>query len=353
MKSGYLAALCLAATLLAGAAQAQQNAIPVSVLAAEPTTWTNRIHGIGLLEASQAIDITPSVTGLIVAIEFESGQTVKTGQELVRLETTEQQAQSADARAALVQAEQELTRQRELFDKGVAAKSKYDQAKAAYDRARAQLQNVSASIDRRKILAPFNGLLGIREVKVGDYLQPGTKIVNIQDISSMRVRFLVGQRDFALLKVDQPIQVTVDAYPNQMFAGRIVAIEPSINVRGGVVQVQASLPNPNGMLRSGMFAEINIDLPRQEKQIVLPQSAVAFNLYGESVYLVQDKDGTSIAQVVSVKTGERRDNLVVIEKGVKAGDKVVTEGQLRLQSGAPVRLVPSQAPAPLNPVPLQ
>lgn len=203
-----------------------------------------------------------------------------------------------------------------------------------------------ATIARREIKAPFAGVIGIRNVFLGQYLQPGTDIVRLEDTSVMRLRFTVPQRDISRISLDQEVDIFVDAYPQTSFKGSISAIEPAVSVQSGLIQVQADIPNSDGKLRSGMFARANIILPKLENQVTLPQTAITYTLYGDNVYIVSEENGEKRVQQHVVKVGERSESIAHILEGVKPGDVVVTTGQVRLSNGAKVRIVESDATTP-------
>lgn len=200
--------------------------------------------------------------------------------------------------------------------------------------------------------APFSGVVGLRNVFLGQYLQPGTDIVRLEDTSVMRLRFTVPQTDISKIKLGQTIKINVDAYPQTQFDGHITAIEPAVNFQSGLIQVQADIPNNDGQLRSGMFARASIILPTVKDQIVIPQTAISFTLYGQNVYVLKegeetDKEGNKVkvlrAKQVVVKAGERRGNDVHVLSGIQAGDQIVLSGQVRLSNDTKVHVVENDA----------
>ncbi|MDW2035600.1 multidrug efflux RND transporter periplasmic adaptor subunit VmeC, partial [Vibrio sp. 665] len=210
----------------------------------------------------------------------------------------------------------------------------------------ADIESLKATIDRREIKAPFAGVVGIRNVYLGQYIQAGSDIVRLEDSSVMRLRFTVPQTDISCIKLDQEVDIFVDAYPDQPFKGSISAIEPAVNVQSGLIQVQADIPNSDGKLRSGMFARANIIMPKLANQVTLPQTAITFTLYGDNVYIVTEEDGEKRVKQHVVKVGERTKDIAHILEGVKPGDVVVTSGQVRLSNHAKVSIVESNAITP-------
>ena len=332
-------------------AAAAGPAIDVAATVATEIEWQEKINSIGVAEAVQGVDVSGSEAGVVAEILFDSGSEVKVGEPLVRLDSSKEQADLKATQAQIPAAEADLKRKRQLVKERVVSQSDLDDAQSKYDSLVAQSISLTATIDRRIITAPFSGVLGIRKVNKGQYLHPGDLIASLQDLSIMRMRFLVGQKDFARIKLGQDIEARFDAYPGEVFKGRISAIEPSVKYQSGIIPIQAEIPNSEGKLLPGMYANLDVLLPEHSKRVVVPQRAVTFNLYGETAYVIDRQSMT--VQAVTVHTGARRDNIVVIESGVKAGDLVVVAGQLKLSNGAKVNVVEDQTLPEMTKVPLQ
>ena len=330
---------------------AEGPAIDVAATAVAEIDWQEKISSIGVAEAVQGVDVSGSEAGVVAEILFDSGSEVKVGEPLVRLDSSKEQADLKATQAQIPAAEADLKRKRQLVKERVVSQSDLDDAQSKYDSLNAQSISLTATIDRRIITAPFGGVLGIRKVNLGQYLHPGDLIASLQDLSVMRMRFLVGQKDFAKIKLGQDIDARFDAYPSEVFKGRITAIEPSVKYTSGIIPIQAEIPNSDMKLLPGMYASLDVLLPDHGKKIVVPQSAVTFNLYGETAYVVDQQSMT--VQQVTVRTGPRRDNIVVIESGLKAGDMVVVAGQLKLSNGTKVNVVEGQALPEMTQVPVQ
>jgi membrane fusion protein (multidrug efflux system) len=326
-------------------------AIDVAATAAAEIEWQEKISSIGVAEAVQGVDVSGSEAGVVAEILFDSGSEVKVGEPLVRLDSSKEQADLRATMAQIPAAEADLKRKRQLVKERVVSQSDLDDAQSKYDSLTAQSISLTATIDRRIITAPFGGVLGIRKVNKGQYLHPGDLIASLQDLSIMRMRFLVGQKDFAKIKLGQGIEARFDAYPGEVFKGRISAVEPSVKFQSGIIPIQAEIPNSEDKLLPGMYASLDVLLPERTRRIVVPQSAVTFNLYGETVYMVDPQ--TMTVQQTTVRSGARRDNVVVIEEGLKAGQQVVVAGQLRLSNGTKVNVVEGQALPEMTKVPLQ
>ncbi|WCE29696.1 efflux RND transporter periplasmic adaptor subunit [Vibrio sp. SCSIO 43137] len=319
---------------------------PVTVVDVEAVEWKPAIQAIGFIEPNQGVTLTAESSGVIDKIEFKSGETVTTGDMLVVLDTSVERANLASSVAKLPAAESKYKRYKGLLKKGSISREAYDDAEASYFSLKANIESLKATIDRREITAPFDGVVGIRDVYLGQYLQAGNKIVRLEDTSVMRLRFTIPQTDISLIRIDQPVNIQVDSYPEETFKGTISAIEPAVDHQSGLVQVQADIPNNGGKLRSGMFARADIVLPVIADQVVLPQTAITFNLYGDNVFIVSEVDGVKRVKQQVVSVGERRGSIAHILKGVKPGDTVVTSGQIRLSNEAKVKIVESDAITP-------
>lgn len=326
-------------------------AVPVTHFTVEPTSWTPTIESIGFIEPDQGVTLSTSESGLVSKIYFDSGQRVEKGDLVIQLDQSVELANLESAKARLESTLNTVKRLRNLHKSSLASQENLDQAEADYRVLKSQIDSYQASIERRAIRAPFSGVTGIRQVQLGQYLQPGADVTRLENIDLMRLRFIIGERDFAKVRLGMPVTVSVDAYPLRKFNGEISAIEPAIEYNSGVVQVQSSLPNSDGLLRSGMYGKVSIGLTPLANQVVVPQGAINFTLYGESVYVIskqkqENGEQWDIVNEVSVKVAERRGNLALVTSGIKAGDQIVTAGQLKLSNGSRVKLVESDI---LNP----
>ncbi|WP_374378518.1 efflux RND transporter periplasmic adaptor subunit [Dongia sp.] len=333
--------------------------IPVVNVTAQPAAseeWGVEVSAIGVLEANRGVDINSSVPGLVQQIRFESGERVSDGQVLVQLDADVERANYASAQASLKLAKANLARGESLRSNDNISKATLEQRQSEYEVAGAEVAALAAQIDKKVIKAPFTGVLGIRKINVGQYLDAGVAIVNIQDLSKMLINFSVSQKELSDLKVGHKIRMTTDAYPIASFEGSITAIEPLINQQTGMVEVQGTFDNAEGLLRPGMFAKLAVLLPSRMNVVVVPQTAISYSLYGDYVYVAKEgksEQGDAIVTVERriVKTGERRNGVIIVEDGLKAGETVVTSGQLKLDNGTRVAVqkddtlaVPEQVP---------
>ncbi|GAM78866.1 membrane fusion protein [Vibrio ishigakensis] len=323
---------------------------PVTVMTANAEDWTPNIEAIGFIEPLQGVTLTSETSGVIQRIGFKSGSTVTEDQLLVALDSDVERANLKSAQARYPAAEAKYKRYNGLFKKGAVSQADFDEATAAYFSLQADIESLKATIDRREIRAPFAGVIGIRGVNLGEYLQGGSRIARLEDISVMRLRFTVSQTDISRIHVDQDVHIQVDSFPGEVFEGTISAIEPAVNYQSGLIQVQADIPNAQGKLRSGMFARAQVVLPTLHDQVVLPQTAITYTLYGDSVYVLNSETNRVDQRVV--KVGERKLDKVLILDGIKAGETIVTSGQVRLSNEAKVKIVTSDATTPPAEIPM-
>ena len=325
---------------------------PVTAMVTKAQDWVPTIEAIGFIEPNQGGTPSTELAGTIDAITFESGKPVKADQLLLSLDSTVERANLRASQAKLPAAKAKFDRFQNLYKTSSISKEQLDEAEAAYRSLEADIESLKATIARREVRAPFSGVVGLRNVFLGQYLQPGTDIVRLEDTSVMRLRFTVPQTDISKIKLGQTIKINVDAYPQTQFDGHITAIEPAVNFQSGLIQVQADIPNNDGQLRSGMFARASIILPTVKDQIVIPQTAISFTLYGQNVYVLKegeetDKEGNKVkvlrAKQVVVKAGERRGNDVHVLSGIQAGDQIVLSGQVRLSNDTKVHVVETAA----------
>src|SRR6202521_2164458 len=328
---------------------------PVTVAEAKSEVIPNLLTAVGDLAAVHQVNVTPDVSGRITDIMFTAGATVKAGSPLVQLFDAPEQGDLASFKAQAIGAQLALDRAKQLASRQFGPQSTVDAAQATYDQANAGIAKTEAIISQKLVRAPFDGELGVRHVEVGQYLTAGTQIVSLTDLSVLYANFTVTEKDSAALKVGQTVRVMVDAYPGRNFEGKITAIEPQISTDTRNIRVQATIENPEHILKPGMFATTTVVLPDKPPVVTVPETAVDYTLYGDSVFLITEKkedDGkTSLSAVRSfVRTGNRIDGRAEILSGVKAGDRVVAVGQLKLQSGAAVAISTDPLPSiPANP----
>jgi multidrug efflux system membrane fusion protein len=301
------------------------------------------------------VNVTSDVSGRITDIMFTAGASVKAGAPLVQLFDGPDQGDLASFKAQAVVAQLSLDRAKQLAARQFGPQATVDQAQATFDQANAGIAKTEAIISQKLVRAPFDGVLGVRHVEVGQFLTAGTQIVSLTDLSTLYANFTVTEKDSGQLKVGQVVRVVVDAYPGRTFDGKITTIEPQISTDTRNIHVQATLANPDHILKPGMFVTTTVVLPDKPAVVTVPETAVDYTLYGDSVFLLTEKkadDGkTSLTAVRTfVRAGDRLDGRAEIVSGVKPGDRVVAVGQLKLQSGAAVSISPDgPPPIPANP----
>lgn len=325
--------------------------ISVAVATATEQPWQARLPTVGTLTALQGVDLSLEIAGTVTDVQFQSGQKVKAGQPIVQLDSAVEKALLETAMADLGLSTVNYNRGSQLVGSQAISKGEFDRLLAIMKKDQATVNQLKASLAKKRILAPFSGTIGIRQVDVGDYVASGTMIATLQDLSSLYVDFFVPEQSIPKIGIGQSVQVIVAAYPKETFPGTISAINPKVENTTRNVQVRATLANPDGKLLPGMFASLQVLLPDPQPRIVVPESAITYTLYGNSLYVVAQKkaeDGSVvkddkgqpvlIAERRFIETGERRDGRVMVTKGVQNGEKVVTAGQIKLDNGAHIAI---------------
>jgi membrane fusion protein (multidrug efflux system) len=322
----------------------------VTAIEAPEEEWVPAIRAVGSTSAVQGVVVSTDQPGIVEKIAFESGQNVKQGDLLVQLDVSQEQAQLRSAQAQLKLAETSLQRQKNLLQNRVSSQADFDAAQAQYDQAEARVQEVSSLINKKTIRAPFTGVLGIRLVNLGQYLQSGAQVAPLQSLDPIYVNFYLPQQTIGSIKAGQEVLVKADGLEDKIFHGKINAVDSVVDEATRNVLVQATLANPEGLLRPGMFVGAEVPLPNMEKRVLIPATAVQFAPYGDTVYVVEqmkDQKGesyTGVRQQV-VKVGESKGDRVSILSGVKPGEQVVTSGVFKLRQGSHVQINNTIEPA--------
>lgn len=326
---------------IAAGASFQMPPTAVTTVVAQKETWPSTMDVIGTAAAIQGVTVSADLPGTIDKIHFESGQWVKEGQILVELDTRQERAQLASLEAQRDLAGINYGRAQELVKEGVIAKQEYDNAAAQQKATEAQVGDIKAAIARKTIRAPFSGVLGIRQVSLGQYLAAGQAIVSLQTLSPIYVNFGVPQQDSGKMVAGHVLRVTSTDVPGVNFSGRIIALDSVINEQTRNIQVQSIVTNKDNRLRPGMFVQVQLPLGSPRQVIPLPASAINYAPYGDSVYVISnmtDPKGRPYKgvrqQVVKVE-GSRGDQVGVVS-GINPGDEVVSSGVFKLRNGAPV-----------------
>lgn len=328
----------------------------VTTLVAKREIWPSTLNVIGTAEAIQGVTVSADLPGAIDKINFESGQHVKSGDVLVELDTRQERAQLAAAEAAYELAKITYARQQQLVKEGVVARTEYDNALAQQKSTEANVGEIKATIERKTIRAPFSGILGLRQVNLGQYMAAGQAIVSLQALNPIYVNFGVPQQTTSQMKVGRSLRITSDDLPGMEFSGRVTAVDSVVDQTTRNIQVQATLTNPGNKLRPGMFVQVQVALGQSRDVISLPASAINYAPYGDSVYVVsqmQDpKTGKTYQGVRQqfVKVDGSRGDQVAVVSGVNPGDEIVSSGVFKLRNGAEIQVnnqvTPSNNPKP-------
>ena len=301
-------------------------------------TLQDDAQAVGSLRSKQGVMLRPEVSGRIASLGFADGQRVRRGQLLVQLDDTLQQAQLKQSEAQASIARTNLQRNRDLVAQNFVSQSALDQSAAALEVAEAQVALSQAQLARMRIVAPFDGMAGIRSVDLGDYVKDGADLVNIEDLSQVLVDFRLPERFVARVKTGQTVEVSVDALPGMQFSGRIDALDSVIDANGRSLLVRARLDNPGGVLKSGLFARTRIVFATRENALLVPEEALVPQGGKQYVFKVVDAAQGKVAQRIEARIGLRLPGKVEVLDGLSPGDMVVTAGQARLGRGEAVAL---------------
>src|SRR3984893_9452524 len=327
----------------------------VTTVVAKSETCPSTLNVIGTTAAIQGVTVSADLPGAVDKIHFESGQAGHAGDILVELDTRQERAQLAAAESDRDLAHINSDRDQQLVKEGVVARNQYDNSSAQQKSTEAKVGEIRATIDRKTIKAPFSGILGIRQINLGQYLAAGQSIVSLQALNPIYVNFGVPQQQSSLVQAGRTLRLTSDDVPGVEFAGRVTAIDSVVSEATRNIQVQATLANPGGKLRPGMFVQVELKLGASRNVISLPDAAINYAPYGDSVFVVADlkdpkgKTYRGVRQQFVKVEGSRGDQVAVIS-GINPGDEVVTSGVFKLRNGAAVqvnnKVQPGNNPAP-------
>jgi len=323
----------------------------VSTIAAAEQVWQPVLEAVGSLSAVRGADLSTDVAGIVSTVRFKEGDDVEADTVLANLNADSDIAKLQSLQAAADLAASTYQRDKAQFGVKAISQQTLDASDANLRQARANVAEQQALVDKKEIRAPFAGRLGLRNVDIGQYVDAGTAIVTLQALDPIYADFYLPQQSLGMVGVGQEVMLTTDAWPEQSFKGKIMVIDPKVDVNTRNVRVRALLKNPDKLLLPGMYASVDIESGKARSLITLPQTAVTYNPYGNIVYLVEEqgKDAKGkpklVAKQVFVTTGETRGDQVAIVSGVKAGDTVVTAGQIKLRNGSDVVINNSIQPA--------
>ncbi len=342
-------------TAIAQGASFQPPPEAVTTVVAQQIEWPETLSAIGSVAAVQGVIVSADLSGTVERVTFDSGRAVRQGQVLVELDTRQERAQLAAADAQRDLARTNFDRMQGLLKDNVISRAEFDTATAANKQMEAQAGEIRATMQRKRITAPFSGILGIRQVNVGQYLSSGDPIVQLQSLNPIYVNFNVPQQATSQMRNGRDVRITTNDRAGGEFRGRITAIESVVNPETRNIQVQATLSNPDAALRPGMFVQAEVALGAGRPLIALPASAISYAPYGDSVFIVANLKGPNgksyrgVRQQIVKVQGARGDQVGVVS-GVKAGDEVVTSGVFKLRNAAAVlvnnKVQPGNNPAP-------
>lgn len=324
----------------------------VSTMKADFQQWQPQLTAVGTLRAVRGVDVTSEVTGLARSVEFKSGDEVKAGQVLIQLNAESDLAQLHSLEAAAELAATVYERDKAQFEAEVISKAQLDSDAADLKSKKAQVAQQVALLEKKTIRAPFAGKLGISTVNPGQYINPGDNLVTLQTIDPIYVDFYLPQQQLPALAIGQQVSLSTDAYKDVKFIGKINAVNPKIDLNTRNVEIEAMVPNPKRLLLPGMFATVKVDSGAEQRYLTLPQTAVTYNPYGTTIFVVkrgEDKGGEKgektdpgkakpsvVAQEVFITTGPTRGDQVAVLTGIEAGMEVVTSGGAKLKNGTPL-----------------
>ena len=332
----------------------------ITAIDVERANWETSINSIGTLEAAQGVVITADIPGRVLRLFFDGGETVAAGDLLLEQETSTETAQLMAAESDLVLAQSNLDRVSRLYRSRVVSRSEFDAARSQASAAQAQVDNITASLDKKQITAPFDGRLGLRLVDIGQDLAQGVPIVSLQAIDPMRVNFSLPQQALAKVKNGLEVRITTDAAPGSVFEGEITAINTEIDSATRTVRTQATLNSTSSdstsstELLPGMFANVEVILPAVKDVLMIPLTSVSFASFGDSVFVIESTDDEQLkARQQFVQLGERRGDFVEVTQGLEQGQLVANDGVFKLRNGASVKVndggsEPSLTPQPDN-----
>lgn len=318
--------------------------VTVSAAVARAEPWSPQVNVVGSLEAVEGTEITAQIAGNVTQVAFRSGERVHKGQLLVRLDDSSQLAQLHADQAKLTLAQATLVRTQKLYAVHAASQSDLQTAQAGAAAAEAAVEGDQATLRKLDIAAPFAGVAGIRAVSLGQYVSPGTGIVNLQSYDPLLLDFSLPQSTVSEIAVGEKVAFTVNAYAGKSFDGRVTAVGSQVDPATRNIALQATLPNPRNLLRPGMYGSVQLSVGHELHGVVVPVTAVSYNTFGDYVFVVVPHNGQTVVQQRVVQVADQRNGAALISSGVKAGDTVVTAGQEKLRDGAAIAVNNSVQP---------
>lgn len=306
--------------------------------------WQSYLTAVGSLVAVAGVEVSSEVAGKVKTILFESGQPVQRGQLLLEFDSSTDLAELDGLEASQKLEQVKFSRSQKLISRNFISKSDYDLNKATLDEAKAAVLAKKTVIEKKRIVAPFTGQLGIRKINLGQYLAPGEAIVPLQKLNPIYADFTIPEQQLASVDIKQALSIKVQAYPDKIFNGHISAINSGIDENTRSVKIRATLDNTDGYLRPGMFVDVKVILDQTKSVLTVPDTAISYNPYGDTVFIIESGKQGNTVQLRQIVTGETRDGRVEIVKGLNENDRVVSAGQVKLRNDMPVVLDKQPAP---------
>ena len=331
----------------------------VTTIVVKAQTWQPVLSAIGTMKAVNGVTVGADLAGVVSEIFFESGTTLRKGELLVRLDNEQEEAQLRSAEAKLALSHQELDRRRDLLAKKAIAQSEWDTAQSQLNQMEAGVAEMKTGVSRKRIAAPFDGVAGIRQVNVGQYLDRGAPIVSLQSMDPIYVDFALPQQHLATLSTGKKLRLSAGGLAGEKFDGEITAIDSQVDASTRNIMIQGTVNNAGHKLRPGMFVEVEVLLPETDGVLAIPSSSIAYAPYGDSIYVVKSGEATGgtagkHVQQQFVKLGTKRGDQVAVLSGLKEGDEIVSSGVFKLRPGAPVQVDNSVQPGnELLPAPVE
>lgn len=333
--------------------EAPPPAPPLTVAATVARTGMESVtlDAIGTLAAVRQVTLAPEVAGRVTGIDFEPGTAVAEGARLVQLYDAPERARLASLQARAAYAKTQLQRSQTLVPMGAESRRALDEHRFDFAATTADARQVQAVITQKSVRAPFSGEIGLRRVNVGQYVNAGDPIATLTDLDTLHVNFALPQKHLGQLRPGSRVRVATDAFPGRLFDARVTALEPHVDERTRNVSVQATLSNPNHLLRPGMYAQVRLELPPRHDVLTVPDTAVQTSQDGETVAVVEhaDRNGVGTVAIRRIETGARRDDRVAVLDGLRPGEVIVTSGQLRVAPGMRVKIALDGATPPERP----
>jgi len=322
----------------------------VTTAVAGQQTWESVLTAVGSLTAVQGVTVTAELAGKVVQIDFKPGSLVKAGELLVKQDTSSEEAQLRAAEATVALAKLNLERLGKLLSERTISQSQFDNAEASYKQAAAQADAIRTMIAKKSIRAPFAGRLGIRLINLGQFLTEGQPIVSLQSLDPIFVDFALPQQQLRLVQPGLRVRLATDALPGQTMEGKITAINPQVDAATRNIRLQATVANPQELLRPGMFVNVGVVLPEQQAVLAIPATAVLYAPYSDSVFVVEDRPADhagapgKVVRQQFAQLGEKRGDFIAVVSGLQAGDAVVSTGVFKLRNGQAVVVDNTLAP---------